>query len=91
MEKLNNRPLGFQGNGQGGFDLGEEVPQADSYQEQKQTLKQLVGAKLTHVVTILTPPTAFLDTVSRLMANLIWQRRHGSIRKFCMGGRKTKE
>jgi hypothetical protein len=54
----------------------EKVPQVTSYQERKQILNQLVGEKLTHAVTIIPPPNAFLDTMHRLMVNFIWQGRH---------------
>jgi hypothetical protein len=54
----------------------EKVPETTSYLERQQILNQLIGAKMTHVLTILHPPTTFLETMHRLIVNFIWQGKH---------------
>jgi hypothetical protein len=63
----------------------EKVPQATIYEDRKQTLIQLVGTKLTHVVTILPLPPApngILNTMYRLMGRhwnyVKWMSRYAS-------------
>jgi hypothetical protein len=60
----------------------EKVPQAASYQERKQTLRQLVSAKLTHILTILRQPTTFFDKFHRLMVSFIWEGLHWRLPNF---------
>jgi hypothetical protein len=62
----------------------EESPISYFLSETK-TDNQLVGAKLTHVLTILPPPTAFLDTVHRLLVSFIWQGQQWKHPNFVYG------
>jgi hypothetical protein len=63
----------------------EKIPQATSYQDHKQILNQLVGAILTHVITVLTPPTTFLDKTHRLIINFVRQGHHWKHPNFVYG------
>jgi hypothetical protein len=63
----------------------EKIPQTTSYQDRKQILNQLVGAKLTHVIAVLTPPATFLDKMNRLIANFVWQGHHWKHPNFVYG------
>jgi hypothetical protein len=56
-----------------------------------ETDNKLVGAKLTHILTILPPPTAFLDTMNKLMVHFIWQGRHWKHQNFVYGRPKIVE
>jgi hypothetical protein len=63
----------------------EKFPQATSYQDRKQILNQLVGAKLTHAITVLTPPATFLDKMHRLIVSFVWQGHHWKHPNFVYG------
>ena len=63
----------------------EKVPHATSYPDRKQILNQLVGAKMTHVLTILQHTTTFLDTMHKLTVNFIWQGKHWKHPNFVYG------
>jgi exonuclease III len=60
-------------------------PRATSYQDRKTILNQLIGAKLTHVITILPPTDAFLKQIHKLFVHFIWQGRHWKHPNFVYG------
>jgi exonuclease III len=63
----------------------EKIPHVTSYQDRKVILNQLVGAKLTHIITILPPTTEFLDKINKMMVSFIWQGRHWKHPDFVYG------
>jgi hypothetical protein len=63
----------------------EKVPHATSYLDRKQLINQLVGAQMTHVLTILQPTATFLNTMHKLIVNFIWQGKHWKHPNFIYG------
>jgi exonuclease III len=63
----------------------ERVSQATSYLDRKLILNQLVGAKMTHILTILQPTAQFLDLMHKMMVNFIWQGKHWKHPNFVYG------
>jgi hypothetical protein len=53
-----------------------KIAHSTSFQERKMILKQIVTAKLTHVLTILNPTIEFLNNINKFMIQFIWQGQH---------------
>jgi hypothetical protein len=63
----------------------EKVPHATSYLDRKLILNQLVGSKMTHLLTILHPTNTFLDTMNKMMVKFIWQGKYWKHPNFVYG------